>query len=45
MAAPVKAAEPGVPPTPNIQPTGSFRDWAIKLHGSNAEDMTADRGG
>ena len=44
-AAPVEAVEPGVPPTPNIQPTGSFRDWAIKLHGSNAEDMTAGRGG
>lgn len=45
MAAPVEAVEPGFLPTPNIQPTGSFRDWAIKLHGSNAEDMTADRGG
>ncbi len=44
-ARPAEAVEPGVPPTPNIQPTGSFRDWAIKLHGSNAEDMTADRRG
>ncbi|MCY4423170.1 MAG: hypothetical protein OXC06_08880 [Acidimicrobiaceae bacterium] len=32
-------------PRPNIQPTGSFRDWAVKLHGSNARDMAADRGG
>ena len=45
MAAPVEAVEPEVPPTPNIQPTGSFRDWAIRLHGSNADDMTAGRGG
>ena len=33
------------PPRPNMKPTGSFRDWAVKLHGSNAEDMTAHRGG
>ena len=33
------------PPRPNMQPTGSFRDWAVKLHGSNAADMTAHRGG
>ena len=32
-------------PRPNMQPTGSFRDWAVKLHGSNAQDMTAHRGG
>ncbi len=32
-------------PRPSIQPTGSFRDWALKLHGADAEDMTADRGG
>ena len=37
------AAQP--PPRPNMQPTGSFRDWAVKLHGSNAADMTAHRGG
>ncbi len=39
------AARPESPPKPNIQPTGSFRDWALKLHGSNADDMTAHRGG
>ena len=33
------------PPQPNMKPTGSFRDWAVKLHGSNAQDMTAHRGG
>ena len=33
------------PPKPNMKPTGSFRDWAVKLHGSNAKDMTAHRGG
>ena len=33
------------PPRPNMKPTGSFRDWAVKLHGSNAQDMTAHRGG
>ena len=37
--------ETGPPPRPSIQPTGSFRDWAVKLHGSNADDMTARRGG
>ena len=39
------AAQPEFPPKPNIQPTGSFRDWALKLHGSDAEDMTAGGGG
>ena len=39
------AARPVPPPKPSVQPTGSFRDWALKLHGSNAEDMTARRGG
>ena len=38
-------ADTGAVPRPNIQPTGSFRDWALKLHGADAEDMTADRGG
>ena len=33
------------PPRPNMKPTGSFRDWAVKLHGSNAQDITAHRGG
>ena len=33
------------PPRPNMKPTGSFRDWAVKLHGSNAQDTTAHRGG
>ena len=33
------------PPRPNMKPTGSFRDWAVKLHGSNARDITANRGG
>ena len=33
------------PPRPNMKPTGSFRDWAVKLHGSNAQDITANRGG
>ena len=42
---PPAAARPESPPKPNIQPTGSFRDWALKLHGSNADDMTAHRGG
>ena len=36
-------AEPA--PGPQLQPTGSFRDWAVKLHGSNAHDMTAHRDG
>ena len=31
------------PPRPNMEPTGSFRDWAVKLHGLNAQDMTAIR--
>ena len=45
-AAPQPAAAPAAsPPVPSIQPTGSFRDWALKLHGSNAEDITAGRGG
>jgi len=45
-AAPQPAAgrsEP--PPKPHVQPTGSFRDWALKLHGSDADDVTARRGG
>ena len=33
------------PPRPRMKPTGSFRDWAVKLHGSNAADTTAHRGG
>ena len=37
------AAEP--PPRPNIAPTGSFRDWAVKLHGLDSKDMTARGGG
>ncbi len=45
-AAPQPAgAQPESPARANIQPTGSFRDWALKLHGSNAEDVTAGRGG
>ena len=39
------AAETEAVPRPNIQPTGSFRDWAVKLHGSDAQDVTARRGG
>ena len=42
---PQQPAQPEAPARPNIQPTGSFRDWALKLHGSNADDMTAGRGG
>ena len=42
---PPQAAEPRTQPRPDIKPTGSFRDWALKLHGSNAEDVTAGRGG
>ena len=37
------AAEP--PPPPDIQPSGSFRDWAAKLHGSKAEDQAAQSPG
>ena len=37
------AAEP--PPAPDIQPSGSFRDWAAKLHGSKAEDKAAQNRG
>ncbi|MYE08425.1 MAG: hypothetical protein F4Y05_02340 [Acidimicrobiaceae bacterium] len=32
-------------PTPDIQPSGSFRDWAAKLHGSKAEDQAAQNQG
>ena len=42
---PPQAAEPEPQPSPDIKPTGSFRDWARKLHGSNAADVTARRGG
>ena len=29
-----------------MKPTGSFRDWATKLHGSDADDSAAQyRGG
>ncbi len=50
QASPVPAAPPTTAgtetvPRPNIQPTGSFRDWALKLHGSDAQDVTARRGG
>ncbi len=44
-APPAAAAETEAVPRPNIQPTGSFRDWAVKLHGSDAQDVTARRGG
>ena len=38
--------EPEPPPQPDIKPTGSFRDWAARLHGSNADDTAAqDRSG
>lgn len=40
-----ETAETDAVPRPNLQPTGSFRDWAVKLHGSNAQDATARRGG
>ena len=40
---PPLAAEP--PPTPDIQPSGSFRDWAAKLHGAKAEDQAAQNQG
>ena len=39
------AAQPVPPPKPSVQATGSFRDWALKLHGSEAQDATARRGG
>ncbi len=32
-------------PMPDIEPTGSFRDWAAKLHGSKAGDAAADNRG
>ena len=32
-------------PVPTIAPTGSFRDWAAKLHGVDADDDTAIHGG
>ena len=28
-------------PAPEIKPTGSFRDWAVRLHGSKAQDAAA----
>ena len=33
------------PPRPDTEPSGSFRDWAAKLHGSKADDATAANGG
>ena len=34
------------PPRPDMEPTGSFREWAVKLHGPNAGDAPAEnRGG
>ena len=42
---PPQAAEPETRRRPDIKPTGSFRDWARKLHGSDAADVTARRGG
>ena len=39
------APEAETPPRPNITPTGSFRDWAAKLHGLDSKDMTARKGG
>ncbi len=32
-------------PAPDIKPTGSFRDWAVKLHGSKAENAAAENRG
>ncbi|MDE0161264.1 MAG: hypothetical protein OXL98_05945, partial [Acidimicrobiaceae bacterium] len=37
------AAEP--PARPDVEPTGSFRDWAAKLHGSKADHNTAENRG
>ena len=45
---PVEQPVPGAPeppPRPELQATGSFRDWAVTLHGSDAKDVTARRGG
>ena len=39
------ADEPEPAPTPTMEPTGSFRDWAAKLHGVDADDDTAIHGG
>ncbi len=33
------------PPRPNMEPTGSFREWAVKLHGPNAGDAPAQKRG
>ena len=32
-------------PAPELQPTGSFRDWAARLHGSKAGDTAAQNRG
>ena len=37
--------EPESAPAPAIAPTGSFRDWATKLHGLDANDAAAGPGG
>ena len=37
--------EPESAPAPAIAPTGSFRDWATKLHGLDANDAAARPGG
>ena len=29
-------------PKPDMEPTGSFREWAVKLHGANAGDTAAE---
>ena len=39
----VQQAEPR--PAPELQPTGSFRDWAARLHGSKAGDTAAQNQG
>ena len=39
------ADESETAPVPTIAPTGSFRDWAAKLHGVDADDDTAIHGG
>ena len=41
----VEQLEDEPPPAPDIKPTGSFRDWAARLHGSNAEEAAADNRG
>ena len=40
---PLLGAEP--PRRPYISPTGSFRDWAVKLHDLDSRDATAHRRG